>query len=98
MIHRSVVLAAVTFLAGFSIAVAEETKSYWDHGYHKDCEAERHAMMDKADQRAFSLCRGHGGVNKKKTDFVFIVDKGQKLGSSFQTHFCEVKGDIYCNK
>lgn len=88
---------AVFLLAALATAEAAEKKSYWDHGYYGDCEAERQRMMDAAKAKAFSHCRSRGGINKKQTDFVFIVDKGQKLGSSFKQHFCEVKGDIVCN-
>lgn len=81
-----------------STAGAEETKSYWGHQYASDCAAERDGMMQEAQAKAFSFCRAHGGINKMKTDFIYVIDKGQKLGSSFKTHFCEVKGEIYCNE
>lgn len=91
-------LALLIVVFAATAATAEETKSYWGHQYASDCAAERAAMMEEANAKAFSFCRKHGGVNKKKTDFIYVIDKGQKLGSGFKTHFCEVKGDIYCNK
>ena len=74
-------------------AGAGETKSYWDHGYSKNCNAERRTYMKTARVRAEAWCRSRGGVDRKRTNFVFIVDKGMKLGSSTQ-HFCEMKGTI----
>ncbi len=94
--RHAVVTLVLLCLAG--PALAEQTKSYWGHQYSKDCGADREAMMEEAKAKAFSFCRSHGGVNKKKTDFIYVIDKGQKLGASFKTHFCEVKGDIYCNE
>jgi len=76
---------------------AGESKSYWDHGWSKDCYADRRQMMSTARERAFNWCRSRGGVNRKRTEFIFVVDKGQKLGPSFKTHYCEVKGTITCN-
>lgn len=80
------------------LAQAEQSKSYWGHQYAKDCKAERSDMMDEAKAAAFNFCRNHGGVNKKKTDYIYVIDSGMKLGSNFKQHFCEVKGDIYCNE
>jgi hypothetical protein len=78
-------------------AWAGESRTYWDHGYSPDCEKERGPMMSRAKDYALSWCRSRGGLDKKKTTLIFVVDKGQKLGAGFKQHFCEVKGEIHCN-
>lgn len=109
MNHKRTLAAAIVGLSVLGVAVlglatlgpiasqAGEMRTYWDHGYSGDCEKERGPMMSKAMDYALTWCRSRGGFDKQKTTLIFIVDKGQKLGSSFKQHFCEVKGEIHCN-
>lgn len=78
-------------------ASAAETKTYWDHGFSSDCRSQRRPMMQTAMERAQSWCRSRGGLDRKRTNLDFIVDKGMPMGPGFRTHYCEVKGTIVCN-
>jgi hypothetical protein len=75
---------------------AQEKKTYWDKSWSSsNCNSERQQMMQTALERADSWCRSRGGVDRRRTDLRFIVDKGMKTGS--KTKYCELKGTIVCN-
>ncbi|QIB34825.1 hypothetical protein [Ancylobacter pratisalsi] len=93
----AVAFSTTAMLASPPDAAAAQSRSYEDHNYAKDCGKEREQMMSSAANYAFNWCKSRGGLDKQKTVLFFVIDKGEKLPKSFKTHFCQVKGEIYCH-
>lgn len=90
--NQAMFAICIAVLFGVHGAAAGTSKTYWNHGWYKDCAKEKRRMMDEAQDHAWRWCHTRGGLDEKRTKFRYTIDKRSRTNS-----FCEVRGTIACN-